>query len=88
MQKYAPMTIVHREGETEPSMREDSERGEFYYVADVDARIAEAVSRASEMEQRYDRATLRIAELEKALRFYAKGSPAWDPGTGDSEGQS
>ena len=41
MQKYAPMTIVHRDGGTEASMREDSERGEFYYVSDVDARIAE-----------------------------------------------
>jgi hypothetical protein len=41
MQKYAPMTIIHREGETEAAMREDAERGEFYYAADVDARIAE-----------------------------------------------
>ena len=40
-----------------------------YLASDVDARIAEAVNRASEMEQRYDQATLRIAELEKILRL-------------------
>jgi hypothetical protein len=51
MQKYAPMTIVHREGETEAAMREDSERGEFYYVAEVDARIAEL----EKSHQRYEK---------------------------------
>ncbi len=35
MQKYSPIS------DDEPNMREDSERGTYYWCADADARIAE-----------------------------------------------
>ena len=77
MQRYMPtfFQAVGDKGETWAGMREDSDDGQWYSRAEVDARIAELEIEAQPL---YSRRQLdeRIRELEQALQKIA----AFDPG--------